>query len=93
MTASGGTSVFESGNNWRVLVVRVSGDINVDPVLNTIGDQTVNEFVELTFTATASDDDALTFSLDGTFPSGAAITSGQVYSRGLRLSRRTETTP
>ena len=68
VTASGGTSVFESGNNWRVLVVRVSGDINVDPVLNTIGDQTVNEFVELTFTATASDDDALTFSLDGTVP-------------------------
>ena len=40
----------------------------------TIGDQTVNEFVELTFTATASDDGALTFSLDGTVPSGAAIT-------------------
>ena len=49
-------------------------DVNVAPMLNTIGDQTVNEFVELTFTATASDDDALIFSLDGTFPSGAAIT-------------------
>ena len=49
-------------------------DVNVAPVLNTIGDQTVNEFVELTFTATASDDDSLTFSFDGTFPSGAAIT-------------------
>ena len=49
-------------------------DVNVAPVLNTIGDQTVNEFVELTFTATASDDDSLTFSLDGTVPSGAAIT-------------------
>ena len=49
-------------------------DVNVAPVLNTIGDQTVNEFVELTFTATASDDDALTFSLDGTVPPGAAIT-------------------
>ena len=49
-------------------------DVNVAPVLNTIDDQTVNEFVELTFTATASDDDALIFSLDGTVPSGAAIT-------------------
>ena len=49
-------------------------DVNVAPVLNTIGDQAVNEFVELTFTATASDDDALTFSLGGTVPSGAAIT-------------------
>ena len=73
VTASG-TNVFESGNNWRVLVVKVSGDINAPPVLNTIDDQTVNEFVELTFTATASDDDSLTFSFDGTFPSGAAIT-------------------
>ena len=73
VTASG-LNVFEDGNNWRVLVVKVSGDINAPPVLNTIDDQTVNEFVELTFTATASDDDSLTFSFDGTFPSGAAIT-------------------
>ena len=73
VTASG-SNVFEDGNNWRVLVVKVSGDINAPPVLNTIDDQTVNEFVELTFTATASDDDSLTFSFDGTFPSGAAIT-------------------
>ena len=49
-------------------------DVNVAPVLNTIGDQTVNELVELTFTATASDDDSLIFSFDGTVPSGAAIT-------------------
>ena len=54
-------------------------DVNVDLVLNTIGDQTVNEFVELTFTATASDDDALTFSLDGTVPLDAAITSAGVF--------------
>ena len=54
-------------------------DVNVAPVLNTIDDQTVNEFVELTFTATASDDDSLTFSLDGTVPSGAAITSAGVF--------------
>ena len=73
VTASG-SNVFEDGNNWRVLVVKVSGDINAPPMLNTIDDQTVNEFVELTFTATASDDDSLTFSFDGTVPSGAAIT-------------------
>ena len=54
-------------------------DVNAPPVLNTIGDQTVNEFVELTFMATASDDDSLTFSFDGTFPLGAAITELQVY--------------
>ena len=78
VTASG-TNVFESGNNWRVLVVKVSVDINAPPVLNIIGDQTVNEFVELTFMATASDDDSLTFLLDGTFPLGAAITSAGVF--------------
>ena len=54
-------------------------DVNAPPVLNTIGDQTVNEFVELTFMATASDDDSLTFSFDGTFPLGAAITSAGVF--------------
>ena len=48
VTASG-SNVFEDGNNWRVLVVKVSGDINAPPVLNIIDDQTVNEFVELTF--------------------------------------------
>ena len=60
-----------------VYPIAVTG--NVAPVLNTIGDQTVNEFVELTFAATASDDDALTFSLDGTVPSGAVITSAGVF--------------
>ena len=60
-----------------VYPIAVTG--NVAPVLNTIGDQTVNEFVELTFAATASDDDALTFSLDGTVPLGAAITSAGVF--------------
>ena len=90
VTASG-SNVFEDGNNWRVLVVKVSGDINAPPVLNTIDDQTVNEFVELTFTATASDDDSLTFSFDGTFPSGATITDDGNFT--WTLSRRTETTP
>ena len=62
----------------ETLTVTVN-EVNVAPVLNTIGDQTVNEFVELTFTATASDDDSLTFSFDGTFPSGATITSAGVF--------------
>ena len=62
----------------ETLTVTVN-EVNVAPVLNTIGDQTVNEFVELTFMATASDDDSLTFSFDGTFPSGAAITSAGVF--------------
>ena len=62
----------------ETLTVTVN-EVNVAPMLNTIGDQTVNEFVELTFMATASDDDSLTFLLDGTFPSGAAITSAGVF--------------
>ena len=62
----------------ETLTVTVN-EVNVAPVLNTIGDQTVNEFVELTFMATASDDDSLTFSFDGTFPSGATITSAGVF--------------
>ena len=37
VTASG-SNVFEDGNNWRVLVVKVSGDINAPPVLNIIDD-------------------------------------------------------
>lgn len=57
-------------------------EINEAPVLDPIGDQTVDEETELTFTATASDPDlpanALTFSLDAGAPAGAAIdpTSG-----------------
>ena len=62
----------------ETLTVTVN-EVNVAPVLNTIDDQTVNEFVELTFTATASDDDSLTFSFDGTVPSGATITSAGVF--------------
>ena len=43
-------------------------EVNVAPVLGAIGDQTVDELVELAFTATATDADlpanTLTFSLD-----------------------------
>ena len=56
-------------------------EVNVAPELGSIGNQSVDEGTELTFTATATDDDlpaqALTFSLaDGTagsVPAGAAI--------------------
>jgi hypothetical protein len=52
-------------------------EVNVAPVLAAIGNQTVNELVELAFTASATDADlpanTLTFSLSGTVPAGAAI--------------------
>ncbi len=58
-------------------------DVNEAPVLDGIGDKSVNELVALTFTATASDVDAgaaLTFSLDGTIQApGMAITAGGVF--------------
>ena len=52
-------------------------EVNVAPVLGAIGDQSVDEEVELTFTATATDADdpanTLTFSLDAGAPAGASI--------------------
>ena len=55
-------------------------EVNVAPVLDTVGDQTVDEQTLLSFTATASDVDlppnTLTFSLAGTVPAGASITAG-----------------
>ncbi len=52
-------------------------EINEAPVLDPIGDRSVDEETELAFTATASDPDlpanALTFSLDAGAPPGAAI--------------------
>ena len=73
VTASEGT-VFEDGNNWRVFDVTVTGQVNVDPVLNSIGSQSVNELNPLTFTVTATDDngDTLTFSMTSA-PTGASI--------------------
>ena len=59
-------------------------DVNAAPVLDAIGDQTVDEGVELTFTATVTDVDipanSLTFSLAGTVPTGAGITSAGLFS-------------
>lgn len=63
-------------------------EVNIAPVLAAVGDQAVDELVQLAFTATATDADlpvnALTFSLDnpaaGTFPTGASITAGGSFS-------------
>jgi hypothetical protein len=55
-------------------------DLNEVPVLDPIGDQSVDELTLLSFTATASDSDVpadtLTFSLQGVPPAGATITGG-----------------
>src|SRR3990172_3460139 len=59
-------------------------EVNLDPVLDLIGDQSVDELVELTFTAHATDADlpanTLTYSLvdgvSGTVPTGAVIDGG-----------------
>ena len=56
---------------------------NQPPVLDPIGDKTVTVMTLLTFTATATDADipvqTLTFSLSGTIPAGASITSAGVF--------------
>ena len=58
-------------------------EVNQSPVLNPIGDKTVNELTTLSFTATATDPDVppqtLTFSLGAGAPSGASITSGGAF--------------
>jgi flagellin-like protein len=59
-----------------------SGSTNNAPILDYIGDKSVEETNLLTFTATASDadvGDVLTFSLTGAVPTGASITSGGVF--------------
>ena len=63
------------------------GEVNVAPVLDSVGPQAILEESLLTFTATASDVDVpvqtLTFSLvdgvSGSVPSGASITSGGLF--------------
>ena len=68
----------------ETIVVTV-GEVNVAPVLAPIGSKSVNEGVQLTFTASATDIDVpaqtLTFSLDTGAPAGAMIT----IRRGLYL--------
>lgn len=70
-------------SNTRTIQIIVN-EVNVAPVLNPIGNKSVNEGTLLTFTATATDADipaqALTFSLGTGAPTGAAITSGGAFS-------------
>lgn len=58
-------------------------EVNIAPVLAAIGPQSVPELTQLSFTSTATDPDlpanALTFSLGGTVPAGASITSAGVF--------------
>ncbi|MBX7131623.1 MAG: tandem-95 repeat protein [Fimbriimonadaceae bacterium] len=71
VTDSGSPSLFDE----EEITVTVN-EVNEPPVLNAIGNQTVDEMTLMSVTATASDPDlpgqALTFSL-GTAPSGASI--------------------
>ena len=64
-------------SNVAMVLIGITG-VNDAPVLGAIGDRTINEMEEFTFTATATDIDIpaniLTFSLAGA-PEGAAITS------------------
>ena len=59
------------------------GEVNLAPTLDPVGDQSIDELVNLSFTATASDPDdpanTLEFSLSGE-PAGASITAGGVFS-------------
>lgn len=83
-----GTAGDEGCNPVRdsqIFEVLESPPANTAPVLTAIGDQVVDEETLLTFTATATDEDvaSLIFSLgnpaSGTFPTGAEITPGGVF--------------
>ena len=71
----------------ETITITVS-EVNTAPVLDLIGNKTIDEGTELTFTATASDSDVpdqtLSFSLangtSGEIPAGASITTGGVFS-------------
>ncbi|TDR22421.1 beta strand repeat-containing protein [Marinicella litoralis] len=79
LTANGG--IDTSANITFDIVVE---EVNDAPVLANIPDQTVDELTLLSFTATATDANVpaqnLTFSLGGTVPAGAAITTGGDFS-------------
>jgi len=70
-------------DDFEAIAINVSGAANQAPVLDAIGNKTVDEETLLAFTATATDPDAgqtLAFSLDAGAPSGAAITAGGAFS-------------
>ena len=58
-------------------------EVNVAPVLNSIGNKSGDELTLITFTASANDADipanSLTYTLEGTVPSGASITTAGVF--------------
>ena len=67
----------------QVVSITVNAQANQAPVLAPIGNRTVTEGSQITFTASATDTDLpaqqLTFSLQGTPPAGATITPGGVF--------------
>ena len=74
------------GTSESSVTQQVNAPSNAAPVIQTIGNQTINEEVELTFTATADDDptQTLTWSLSdgaapGAVPAGATISGAGVF--------------
>ena len=67
-------------SDFETITIHVN-EVNVAPILGTIGSKTVDELAELAFTATATDADlpanSLTFSLAGA-PAGASINAAAV---------------
>ncbi|MEN8614415.1 S8 family serine peptidase [Dehalogenimonas sp. THU2] len=74
-----GTPALDDFETFDITVA----EVNIAPVLAEIGAQSVDELVEITFTAAAVDADVpadtLTFSLDGGAPAGAVMTEGGVF--------------
>ena len=77
-TANGGVDT-SAGQTFTINVIAE----NDPPVLAAIGNQSINELVQLSFTATATDPDipaqSLSFSIAGAVPPGAAITAGGAF--------------
>ena len=77
------TNGFPSNLSDSETITVTVGEVNLAPVLDAVGDRSVDELVNLSFTATASDPDdpanLLSFSLSGE-PAGASITAGGVFS-------------
>jgi hypothetical protein len=67
----------QGGSDSETIQVTVNEGANQAPILDAIGDRTVAEATQLSFTATASDADVppetLTYSLSGSVPAGAVI--------------------
>ena len=73
VTASGG-SVFEDGNNWRVLEITVSGSTNDPPMVQAGDDQTVGEGDTVTLSGSVTPDgDPITYAWSQTAPASPLI--------------------